>query len=183
MDAQKAGANVIYTNTYLHGPAVLLNDLTMIGQAGDYIVAGPEIAMDSITYGYLRQPESFNGFYAPFMMQWWSDEDSPGIQFARQNLEEHQRAVTEETQGYLLGQVGADVARYVLAQTIQQVGLEHLSGETVFVALSTLSDYQALDGLMTVDFSKGSRELSTMHIRQVDGFMDFVVQQGDETIK
>lgn len=176
LSAQRVGANVIYTNTWLHGPAVLLNDLHAIALSEDFIVGGPVQSLDAVTYGFLRRPEHYNGFYAPFSMTWWSDKDNPGIQFALDALESNQRGITEQTQGYLLGVAGADIARQVLSQTVKEVGLERLSGETVYIALSTLESYPVLDGLMTVDFTDGSRTLDAMQIRQVDGFMDFIVR-------
>lgn len=176
LSAQRAGANVIYTNTWLHGPAVLLNDLHGIALADDFLVGGPVQSLDSVTYGFLRQPEFYNGFYAPFTMAWWSDEGNPAIRFALDAVDENQRGITAQTQGYLLGFAGADLARQVLAQTVKEVGMDRLSGETVYIALSTLEDYHVLDGLMTVDFTGGSRTLNAMQMRQVDGFMDFVVR-------
>lgn len=175
--ARKNGANVIYTNTYLHGPAILMNDLRLIGLAEEFIVAGPSMAMDSGTYGYLEYPENLNAFYAPFTMNWWSDQENPAIRSALQDWEVNQRSLAERCQGYLLGQAGMDIARHVLEQTVDKVGLDDLSAKAVFTSLSHLKDYRVMDGLMLVDFSEGQRHLHNLQIRQVQGFMEFVMLQ------
>ena len=63
-------------------------------------------------------------------MAWWSDEITPPFRFALDSVDENQRGITAQTQGYLLGFAGADIARHVLAQTVKEVGLDRLSGET-----------------------------------------------------
>ena len=55
LTAQAAGANVIWTNTLAFGPAVLLNDLNSLGLRDEFVVAGPNWAMDLATYAFLAE--------------------------------------------------------------------------------------------------------------------------------
>jgi ABC-type branched-subunit amino acid transport system substrate-binding protein len=183
LDARKYNANVIYTNTYSHGPAIMLNDLRLIGLADEFIMAGPSQAMDSFTYGYLEMPDTFNGFYAPFAFNWWSDSGNPAIQQALMDWEANQRSVAEKAQGYLLGHAGVDIARAVIEGAVMEVGYAELSGDAVYQALSRLSDFQVMDGLMIVDFSGGQRTLPALQIRRVTDFMVFEVVEDFAEVK
>ena len=177
LEARKAEANVIYTNTYGHGPAILMNDLHRMGLGQEFIVAGPALAMDSSTYAYLEKPEFLDGFYAPFYSAWWSDEKNASIQIAKNTLQKNQRSIAEEKLNYLIMQGGVDILRHAIEQAILKVGFENLTGEDIYNALSEMGNYDVLTDMMTVDFSNGMRSLGQLQIRQVDGNMIFVPVQ------
>ena len=136
LNAQAAGANVIYTNTLAFGPAALLNDLNALGLRGDFLVGGNNWAMDVGTFAFLADPAYGVGFYAPFPFAWWSETDNPAIQFAQENFDANERTPGEHNVGRLLIQGFIDVARVAIENAILEVGFENLTGQAVYEQLA-----------------------------------------------
>lgn len=169
LNAQAAGANVIYTNTLAFGPAALLNDLNALGLRGDFLVGGNNWAMDVGTYAFLADPSYGAGFYAPFPFAWWNDTDNPAIQFAEENFAANERTAGEHNIGRLLIQGAIDVAVHAIENAILEVGFENLTGQAVYDELTQISGYDALGGLITVDYTNGRRSPSMMQMRVDQG--------------
>ncbi len=169
LNAQAAGANVIYTNTLAFGPAALLNDLNALGLRGDFLVGGNNWAMDVGTYAFLADPSYGAGFYAPFPFAWWNDTDNPAIQFAEENFAANERTAGEHNIGRLLIQGFVDVAVHAIENAILEVGFENLTGQAVYDELTQISGYDALGGLITVDYTNGRRSPSMMQMRVDQG--------------
>ncbi len=110
LNAQAAGANVIWTNTLAFGPAAILNDLNALGLRDQFVVAGDNWAMDLATYAFLAEPAYGVGLIAPFPYLWWTDMDNPGVQYAQQLFEANERPAAEHNVGYLLLVAGMDMA-------------------------------------------------------------------------
>ncbi len=102
LNAQTAGANVIWTNTLAFGPAAILNDLNALGLRDQFVVAGDNWAMDLATYAFLADPAFGVGLIAPFPYLWWTDAENPGVQYAQELFEANQREPGEHNVGYLL---------------------------------------------------------------------------------
>jgi branched-chain amino acid transport system substrate-binding protein len=169
LNAQAAGANVIYTNTLAFGPANLLNDLNALGVRGEFLVGGNNWAMDVGTYAFLADPAFGAGFYAPFPFAWWNDVDNPAIQFAEENFAANERTAGEHNIGRLLIQAFIDVAKFAIENAILEVGFENLTGQAVYDQLVQISGYDALGGLVTVDYTNGRRSPSMMQMRVDQG--------------
>jgi branched-chain amino acid transport system substrate-binding protein len=178
LTAQAAGANVIWTNTLAFGPAVLLNDLNSLGIRDEFIVAGPNWAMDLATYAFLADPAYGVGLISAFPYLWWTDVDNPGVQFAAEVFAENERTPAEQNVGYLLLIAGLDLAREAIKLAIDTVGFENLTGEAVHDALIALGAFEPLDGVLRVDYTDGSRSPHQSQIRQIQGGPDkFIVLQ------
>jgi branched-chain amino acid transport system substrate-binding protein len=178
LTAQAAGANVIWTNTLAFGPAVLLNDLNSLGIRNEFVVAGPNWAMDLATYAFLANPAYGVGLITAFPYLWWTDVDNPGVQFAAKVFEENNRTPAERNVGYLLLIAGLDMAREAIKLAIDTVGFENLTGEAVHDALIALGAFEPLDGVLRVDYTGGSRSPHQSQIRQIQGGPDrFIVLQ------
>ncbi len=172
LNAQAAGANVIWTNTLAFGVSVVLNDLNSLGLRDQFVVAGDNWAMDLATYAFLADPAYGVGLISAFPYLWWTDADNPGVQYAEQLFAANERPSSEHNVGYLLLVAGVDMAAQAIRQAIDTVGYENLNGEAVHDALVALSPFEALDGVLRVDFSNGSRSPHVSQIRMIQGGPD-----------
>ncbi|MCJ7659255.1 MAG: ABC transporter substrate-binding protein [Anaerolineales bacterium] len=172
LNAQAAGANVIWTNTLAFGPAALLNDLNALGLRDQFVVAGDNWAMDLATYAFLADPAFGVGLIAPFPYLWWTDTDNPGVQYAQQLFDANERQPGEHNVGYLLLVGAVDMIEQAIVLAIDNVGYENLNGEAVHDALIELSPFTPLDGVLRADFSNGSRSPHTSQIRIIQGGPD-----------
>ncbi|MBI4671960.1 MAG: ABC transporter substrate-binding protein [Chloroflexi bacterium] len=178
LNAQTAGANVIWTNTLAFGPAVILNDLKNLGLRDQFVVAGDNWTMDLSLYAFLKDPANGVGLIAPFPYLWWTDADNPGVQKAEKIFAANKRTKAEHNVGYLLLLASVDLAREAITRAIDEVGYEKLNGEAVYNQLVKLGKYDALDGVLRVDYSSGIRAPRQSQLRMIQGGPDkFVVIQ------
>ena len=178
LNAQVAGANVIWTNTLAFGPAAVLNDLNALGLRDQFVVAGDNWTMDLATYAFLADPAYGVGLMTPFPYLWWTDTENTGVQYAQSLFEANERQAAEHNVGYLLLVAGVDMAVKAITHAIDTVGYENLNGEAVHDALIEMSPFEALDGVMKADFSNGSRSPHMSQIRVIQGGPDaFIVKQ------
>lgn len=183
LNAQAAGANMIWTNTLAFGPAALMNGIGALGLEGEFVLAGDNWTMDLATYAFVSDPALAVGLYAPFSYLWWNDVDNPGVQYAEELFAANERPAGEHSVGYLLLVAGVDVAMQAIENAIDEVGFDALTGADVKNALAEMGPYVALDGVMTLDYSNGSRSPHSVQIRQIQGGPDAfnVVQDWTET--
>jgi branched-chain amino acid transport system substrate-binding protein len=172
LNAQAAGANVIWTNTLAFGPSAVLNDLNALGLRDQFVVAGANWAMDLATYAFVAEPAYAVGLISPFPYLWWTDTDNPGVQYAESLFQANERAAAEHNVGYLLLVAGVDMAVKAITHAIDTVGYEKLTGEAVHDALVEMSPFEVLDGVMKADYSGGSRSPHMSKIRMIMGGPD-----------
>ena len=178
LNAQAAGANVIWTNTLAFGVSVVLNDLHALGLRDQFVVASDNWGMDLATYAFLAEPAFGVGLISPFPYLWWTDTDNPGVQYAQQLFVANERPAAEHNVGYLLLIAGVDMAMKAMEHAIGTVGYENLTGEAVHDALVATSPFEALYGVVRADYSAGSRSPHMTQIRMIQGGPDaFVVLQ------
>ena len=172
LNAQAAGANVIWTNTLAFGPAAILNDLQALGLRDQFVVAGDNWVMDLATYAFVQDPAYGVGLIAPFPYLWWTDTDNSGIQYAQELFDANERPAAEHNVGYLLLVAGVDMVVKSITQAIDTVGYENLNGEAVSNALVEMSPFEALGGVVRLDYSGGSRGPRQSQIRMIQGGPD-----------
>ncbi|MDH5605992.1 MAG: ABC transporter substrate-binding protein [Anaerolineae bacterium] len=172
LNAEAAGANVIYTNTLAFGPAALLNGLNDLGLRSNFVVGGCNWAMDVGTFAFLNDPSYGVGFYAPFPFAWWQETDNPAIQLAQELFDKYERGPGEHNVGRLLIQGGLDLAKLALENAILEVGFENLTGQDVYNALIQIENYNVLNGLATATYTNGQRSPNLMQLRQIQGGPD-----------
>jgi len=178
LNAQAAGANVIWTNTLAFGPAAILNDLNALGLRDQFVVAGDNWTMDLATYAFLADPAYGVGLMSPFPYLWWTDTDNTGVQYAQQLFDANERSAAEHNVGYMLLVAGVDMAAKAITHAIDTVGYENLNGEAIHDALIDMSPFDTLDGVYKADFSNGSRSPHMSQIRMIQGGPDaFIVLQ------
>ncbi len=178
LNAQAAGANVIWTNTLAFGPAALLNDLNSLGLRDQFVVAADNWAMDLSLYAFLAQPAYGAGLITAFPYLWYTDAANPGIQQVEKLYAANSRTKGEHNVGYMLLIAGVDLAVDAIKLAIDTVGYDNLTGAAVHDALVALGPHEPLDGVFRVDFSNGSRSPHMAQVRQIQGGPDkFVVLQ------
>jgi len=183
LNAQAAGANVIWTNTLAFGPAAVLNGLNALGIRDQFVVTGDNWAMDLATYAFLAEPAYGVGLITPFPYLWWTDTDNPGVQYAQQLFVANERPNAEHNVGYLLLVAGVDLAVKAITHAIDTVGYENLNGEAIHAALIEMSPFEALDGVLRMDFSGENRSPHVSQIRMIQGGPDAftVIQDWTDT--
>jgi len=181
LNSQAAGANTIWTNSLAFGPASVLNGLGALGLQGEFFVGANNWAMDLSLYAFLQDPSLAVGMTSPFPNLWWTDVDHPGIQYAEQLYTANERPVSDHNVGYLLTLAGTDIAVTAIENAIDSVGFDNLTGAAVYEALIALGQYDALQGLMRVDYSGDSRTPHVAQIRQIQGGPDAFVVLEDWT--
>lgn len=172
LNAQAAGANVIWTNTLAFGPAAILNDLNALGLRDQFVVATDNWGMDLATYAFLADPAFGVGLIAPFPYLWWTDTENTGVQYAQQLFDANEREAAEHNVGYILLVTGVDMTAKAITHAIDTVGYENLDGEAVHDALIELSPFEPLDGVLRADYSNGSRSPHVSQIRMIQGGPD-----------
>jgi ABC-type branched-subunit amino acid transport system substrate-binding protein len=172
LNAQAAGANVIWTNTLAFGTSVILNDLNALGLRDQFIVCADNWGMDLATYAFLADPAYGVGLISAFPYLWWTDADNAGVQYAGELFVANERPDAEHNVGYLLLVAGVDMAKQAITLAIDTVGWENLTGEAVHDALIALSPFQALNGVLRPDYSGGSRSPHVSQIRMIQGGPD-----------
>jgi branched-chain amino acid transport system substrate-binding protein len=172
LNAQAAGANVIWTNTLAFGPAALMNGLGALGLQGEFVLGGCNWAMDLATYAFVSDPALAVGFIAPFPYLWWNDADHPGVQYAESLFAANERPAGAHNVGYLLLIAGVDMAVQAIETAIDEVGFDNLSGEAIHNALTTMGPIEPLDGVVRVDYSDGVRAPRQSQLRQIQGGPD-----------
>ena len=183
LNAQAAGANVIWTNTLAFGPAALMNGLGSLGLQDEFILSGANWAMDLATYAFVSDPALAVGLITPFPYLWWNDTEHPGVQYAEEIFTANERTAGEKNVGYLLLVAGVDVVVQALEIAIDEVGYDALTGEDVYNALTTMGPIEGLDGVIQLDYSDGSRSPHVSQLRQIQGGPDAfnVLQDWTET--
>ena len=176
LNAQAAGANVIYTNSLAFGPASILNGLGALGLRDQFLFGGNNWAMDLAIYAFVSDPALVEGMISPFPYLFWSDEDNAGVQFAGEQFAANDRQPGERGVGYLLTFAGVDLAVQAIELAIDNVGYDNMTGADVQAALIELGAIDVLDGVMRVDFSNDNRSPHESQVRQVQGGQFVVLQ-------
>jgi len=176
LNAQAAGANVIYNNTLGYGIGNLLNDLKKLGVRDQFVVGTGMLGMDLPTYAFLADPSNADGVYGITPYGWWSDVDHPAIKLLAGIADKNNREAKQRGFGRLIASASVDVAKHAIEQAILNVGYDNLNGQAVYDVLTQMKDYKVLGGLTTVDYTNGVRAGRQLQIRQVQGGPDkFVV--------
>lgn len=178
LNANAAGANVIWTNTLAFGPAIILNDLNSLGLRNKFVVAADNWGMDLSLYAFLAKPEYGVGLITPFPYLWWTDTNNDGIKYAGKVFADNKRAKSDQNVGYMLLVAGVDLSVKAIKKAIDTVGYKNLNGKAVNDALIALGPQDVMGGVLRVDYSKGTRAPRYSQIRQIQGGPDkFVVLQ------
>ncbi len=169
LNAQAAGANVIYTNSLAFGPAAILNGMGSLGLRESFLFGANNWACDLATYAFVTDPALVEGLTCAFPYLYWNDTDNTGVQYVESVFQENSRTQAERGVGYLLTAAGVDLAVMAIEKAIDTVGFDALNGQAVYEALISLGEIDVLDGVMKVDFSGDNRSPHQAQVRQVQG--------------
>lgn len=182
LNAEAAGANVIWTNTLAFGPASVMNALGALDMQDQFVLAGANWTMDLATYAFVSDPALAEGLIAPFPNLYWNDADHVGIQSVNTVFEANGRSDSERAVGYLLTFAGVDLAVQAIELAIDTVGFDNLDGAAIQQALIDLGAVDLIDGVMRVDYSTNdSRSPHMAQIRQIQGGEFVILQDWTET--
>ncbi|MBT4755605.1 MAG: ABC transporter substrate-binding protein [Chloroflexi bacterium] len=168
-----AGANVIYTNTYMHGPALILNNLNRLVLRDFFVVGGPSPTLDITSYSYLEYNSYLEGFYAPSPYPWYSDENNIAIHLLKDNLENSDRTIADNSQKRILAQGVLELLVFTIEEALLESEGGKINGNSIYAILENLEGYQVMDSLFEIDFTDGNRTLNVMQMRQVRDFLGF----------
>ena len=181
LNAQAAGANVIYTNSLAFGPASILNGMGALGLRDQFLFGANNWAMDISIYAFVSDTALVEGMISPFPYLFWSDADNPGIVYAEEQFAANERTPGEHGVGYLLTFAGVDLAVRAIELAIDTVGFDNLTGADVHAALIELGATEVLDGVMRVDYTNDNRSPHEAQIRQVQGGQFVMLQDWTAT--
>lgn len=181
LNAQAAGANVIYTNSLAFGPASILNAMGSLGLRESFLFGANNWACDIATYAFVSDPALVEGMTCAFPYLYWNDADNPGVQYVEGVFQANSRTQAERGVGYLLTAAGVDLAVTAIEKAIDTVGFDALTGQAVYEALISLGETDVLDGIMRVDFSGDNRSPHVAQIRQVQGGQFVMLQDWTAT--
>ncbi len=165
-----AGANIIYTTSLASGPAQVAGTIVQSGLTGQVLVAGPNWVLDTSVIGL--GGEATAGIMGNLPYLWWDELDQTGVQlvssyWAENRLAQNpEEAVRVRNIAYITSWASLDLWAEVMVRTINEVGYENLTGEAVYNTLDTFQ-YDALDGILRIDWTEGKRAVSTTRIGQI----------------
>ena len=163
-NAIDGGANIIYTNTVASGPAVIAGTLVDLGMEEDIKLAGFNWVMDT-SVGILGQRvlkpnglPAVDGMFGSMPFLWWTELNSPGVQFVRQQFTANNRSPGEQNIAYLVSWGVVDSIIEIYIRTVNAVGsLDAVTGTDIRATVESM-DYPILGGLMHHSFAEGMRD-------------------------
>lgn len=175
------GANVIYVQSLSFGPAQVIGTLRALNAWDSVVVGGVNWSINTDVLNILGEnAQLMEGYYGVMPNYWWNDTDQPGIQqaledFAAAGLPENKKDIA-----YLLAYGQMFAVADVLRHTLNQGGLEGLSGEAFFNSMQEMGTVNA-GGIYSYNANGEDRAPREAQIRQVqfneDGTADFAVVQ------
>ncbi|MBI4672730.1 MAG: hypothetical protein HY741_13810 [Chloroflexi bacterium] len=108
-----------------------------------------------------------DGFYGPLPNLWWDDAGNTGIKEIEAQFKANNRKPAEHSVGYLLTYGIVDATRQVIEKTVDRVGFDALSGAAMYETMQTAGEIKAMEGVMTLQYSKDVRATNKARIMQV----------------
>ncbi len=165
LNAKKAGANVIYTNTLAQGPTLIAKDLKSLGVRDEFLIGANNWAMDTTFLALAK--ENTEGWYGLMANLWYDAESNAGVKLVTQSLADNKRPASHKGVGYLLTFALVDAGKQIIEKTIDRVGFDALTGEEVYKTITTMGELKALDGVLVLGFDKDSRSGRKARIVQI----------------
>jgi ABC-type branched-subunit amino acid transport system substrate-binding protein len=148
-----SGAEWVYTNTLLIGPARINNDAITLG-IQDKMKWG--VAGVAISYNTMGLGKGMEGWIGPSPWASWDETSIQGIQVMQQQFDKNKRENFDRQNVYC----GAFIAALLMKQTFEKVvdayGWDGITGENVLKVLEGIQDFDAM-GMTKISFSKEMR--------------------------
>ena len=159
------GANVIYSQNLSFGTTQVIGTVRALGVWDDVIVGGVNWSFNTDVLAFLGDnANAANGYYGVFPYLWWDDTDNATVALANELFEAGGYGPEARATTYLTTLSSFMIMRQALEATINEVGFENLSGETVLAKMEELGTVS--DGVLTLDARDGRRATDMAQIRQ-----------------
>ena len=173
------GANVIYVQSLSFGPAQVIGTLRALQAWDSVVVGGVNWSLNTDVVNILGENAALmDGYYGVMPSYWWNDTDNPGVQMALEDFTASGLPEAKKDVGYLLSYGQMFAVANILRHAMNTVGLDGLTGQTVFEAMQDMGTIDA-GGMATMNAAGEDRAPNMAQIRQVqfgdDGTAEFVV--------
>lgn len=159
------GANVIYAQNLSFGTTQVIGTARALGIWDDVIVGSVNWGFNTDVLAFLGEnTAAANGFYGVFPYLWWDDTDNPTIALANEMFDAGDYGPADRNTTYITTVSTFVNVKEILEATINEVGYENLSGETVLAQMEAMGTIS--DGVLTIDANDGRRASDQAQIRQ-----------------
>jgi len=148
-----SGAEWVYTNTLLVGPARINNDAITLG-IQDKMKWG--LAGVGISYNTMALGKGMEGWIGPSPWASWDETNIQGIQVAEQQFQKNNRESNERQNVYIGAFIAALLMKQTFEKTVDKYGWDGITGENVLKVLEETKDFEAM-GLTKISFSPEMR--------------------------
>ncbi|MBM3154824.1 MAG: ABC transporter substrate-binding protein [Chloroflexi bacterium] len=148
-----AGAEWIYTNTLLIGPARINNDAITLG-IQDKMKWG--VAGVAISYNTMGLGKGMEGWIGPSPWASWDETSIQGIQVMRQQFEKNKREDFDKQNVYCGAFIAALLMKQTFEKAVDKYGWDGITGPNVLAVLEETKDFDAM-GMTKISFSKEMR--------------------------
>ncbi|MBM4450342.1 MAG: amino acid ABC transporter substrate-binding protein [Chloroflexi bacterium] len=144
-----SGAEWVYTNTLLIGPARINNDAITLG-IQDKMKWG--VAGVAISYNTMGLGKGMEGWIGPSPWASWDETNNQGIQVMRQQFEKNKREDFDKQNVYCGSFIGALLMKHAFEKTVDRYGWDGITGENMLKVLEETKDFDAM-GMTKMSFS------------------------------
>jgi branched-chain amino acid transport system substrate-binding protein len=148
-----SGAEWIYTNTLLIGPARIANDAKARGMTKDF-----HFAVSGVSHNYTTMAlgGGLEGWVGPNCWLSWDETSVKGVQVIDEQFKKNNRTAAERQNVYIGSFVGALLISQTYADVVDKFGWGGLTGSNYKQVLENTKDFTAM-GLTKISFSKTLR--------------------------
>lgn len=171
------GANIIYTTSLATGPVLVAKTISGAELQGQVLIAGSNWALDTSVIGLGGADVA--GVIGALPYLWWDEVEEPGVGLvlnswltnrlapAGDDPEAQQSALASRNIAYLLSFAVIDMYVETLAQTINNVGFEDMTGADIYETYNNGFEYAALEGVLNFYFDADVRTPQASRIGQI----------------
>lgn len=148
-----AGAEWIYTNTILIGPARIANDARAQGMTKDF-----QFALSGVSHNYttLALGGGLEGWVGPSPWVSWDETDIEGVRIMDEQFKKNNRTAAERQNVYIGSFIGGLLMQRATLEAVKKRGWGGITGPNVKEALENTKDFKAM-GLTKISYSKQLR--------------------------
>ena len=148
-----SGAEWVYTNTLLIGPARINNDAITMGIQDKMKWGLPGVG---ISYNTMGLGKGMEGWVGPSPWASWDETDIQGVQVIQQQFDKNQRETFDRQNVYIGAFIAALLMKQTFEKTVDTYGWDGVTGENMRTVLEQTQDFNAM-GLTNISFSPEMR--------------------------
>ncbi len=159
------GAQWIYTNTLLIGPARINSDAITLGLKDSFKFG---LCGIGLSYNTIALGRGMEGWVGPNSHASFEETNIPGVQVIREQFEKNKRTSVDKQNVYTASFIGSLLMQRVLETTVERYGWGGVKGENVKQVLVELKDFDAM-GLAKISYSDKLRNPLYMKMYEIKG--------------